>query len=38
MTVKQAVDAIRAVGGRAFVVLQNVNRTTWADYIALEMK
>lgn len=38
MTVVQAVAAILAVGGRAFVVLQNVNRTTFSDYIALEMK
>lgn len=38
MTVLQAVDAVLAVGGRAFVMLQNVNRTTWADYIALEFK
>ena len=38
MTVKQAVDAIRAVGGRAFVMLQNVYRTSWRDFIALEMK
>jgi hypothetical protein len=37
MTVLQAVDAILAVGGRAFVVLQNVTRTTFSDYIALEM-
>jgi hypothetical protein len=36
MTVLQAVDAIKAVGGRAFVLLQNVYRTTWRDYIALE--
>ena len=38
MTVLQAVDAIRAVGGRAFVMLQNVYRTSWRDFIALEMK
>ncbi|QBZ71729.1 hypothetical protein [Pseudomonas phage KP1] len=38
MTVLQAVDAIIAVDGRALVMLQNVNRTTFADYIALEMK
>jgi len=37
LTVKQAVDAILAVSGRAFVVLQNVNRTTFSDYVALEM-
>lgn len=38
MTVLQAVDAIRAVSGRAFVMLQNVYRTTWRDFVALEMK
>lgn len=38
MTVLQAVDAIIAVGGRAFVMCQNVNRTTWRDFVALEMK
>jgi hypothetical protein len=38
MSVLQAVDAIIAVGGRAFVVVQNVTRTTFADYVALEMK
>lgn len=38
MTVLQAVDAIKAVGGRAFVMLQNVYRTSWRDFIALEMK
>lgn len=38
MTVLQAVDSIIAVGGRAFVVLQNVYRTQWHDFIALEMK
>lgn len=37
MTVKQAVDAIRAVSGRAFVMAQNVNRTTWRDFVAIEM-
>lgn len=38
MTVLQAVDAIRLVNGRAFVVGQNVNKTSWRDYCALEMK
>jgi len=38
LTVLQAVDAIKAVGGRAFVMLQNVYRTSWRDIIALEMK
>lgn len=38
MTVKQAVDAIIAVSGRAFVMLQNVYRTSWRDFIAMEMK
>lgn len=38
MTVLQAVDAIKAVSGRAFVICQNVYRTTWRDYITMEMK
>lgn len=38
MTVKQAVDAIIAVSGRALVMLQNVYRTSWRDFIAMEMK
>lgn len=38
LTVLQAVQAIIAVGGRAFVMLQNVYRTTWRDFIAMEMK
>jgi len=38
MTVLQAVDAIKAVSGRAFIMMQNVYRTTWRDYVALEMK
>ena len=37
MSVRQAVDAIRAVNGRAFVVLQDGARTTWRDYVAVEM-
>lgn len=37
MTVLQAVDAIIAVGGQAFVMLQNVNRTSWRDFVAVEM-
>ncbi len=37
MTVRQAVDAIRAVNGRAFVVLQDGARTGWRDYVAVEM-
>jgi len=37
LTVLQAVDAILAVGGRAFVMLQNVYRTSWRDFIAMEM-
>lgn len=38
LSVKDAVDAIIAVGGRAFVMLQNVYRTSWRDFIAMEMK
>ena len=37
LSVRQAVDAIRAVNGRAFVVLQDGARTTWRDYVAVEM-
>lgn len=38
MNVKQAVDAILAADGRAFVLLQNVRWQSWSDFIALEMK
>jgi hypothetical protein len=38
MTLLEHVDAIIAAGGRAFVVLQDVNRTDWRSFIALEMK
>lgn len=37
MSARQAVEAIRAVGGRAFVVLQDGARTGWRDHIALEV-
>lgn len=37
LTVLQAVDAILAVSGRAFVMAQNVNRTSWRDFVAIEM-
>lgn len=37
LTVLQAVDAIIAVSGRAFVMAQNVNRTSWRDFVAIEM-
>jgi len=37
ISVRQAVDAIQAVNGRAFVVLQDGARTTWRDYVAVEM-
>jgi hypothetical protein len=37
MTVLQAVDAIRAVGGRAFVMLPDCTRNSWRDFVALEM-
>lgn len=37
MTVLQAVDAIRAVSGRAFVMLPDGSRNSWCDFIALEM-
>ena len=37
MTVLQAVQAIKAVGGRAFVMGQNINRTSWRDFVAIEM-
>lgn len=38
MTPLQAVDAIIAAGGRAFVVLQDRSRTSFENYIAMEMK
>lgn len=37
LTPLQAVQAIKAVNGRAFVVGQNVHRTGWRDYVAIEM-
>lgn len=37
MTAKQAVDAIVAAAGRAFVVLQDVHRTGFANFVAVEM-
>lgn len=37
LTVAQAVDAILAAGGRAFVCLQDVYRTNWNDFVAVEM-
>lgn len=37
MSVLQAVDAIRAVSGRAFVMLPDCTRNSWRDFIALEM-
>lgn len=37
LTVLQAVDAIRAVGGRAFVMLPDGSRNSWRDFVALEM-
>lgn len=37
MTPLQAVQAIKAVGGRAFIMAQNIHRTTWRDYVAIEM-
>lgn len=37
MTVLQAVDAILAASGRAFVMLQDTNNTDWRSFIALEM-
>lgn len=36
-TVLQIVQAIKAAGGRAFVMGQNISRTTWRDFVALEM-
>lgn len=37
MTAQQAVAAVLAAGGRAFVMLQDVWRTGWCDFIAMEM-
>lgn len=38
LSMQDAVDAILLENGRAFVMSQNVYRTTWRDYCALEMK
>ncbi len=38
MTPLQAVDAVLAAGGRAHVILQDVNRTGFSNFIAMEMK
>lgn len=38
MTPLQAVDAIIAAGGRAHVVLQDVARTAFRNFVAMEMK
>lgn len=38
LTVLQAVDAIKTAGGRALIILQDLNRTGFCNYIALEMK
>lgn len=38
LTPSQAIDAILAVGGRAFLMIQNVNLTSWCDFVALEFK
>lgn len=37
LTPLQAVQAIKDVNGRAFVMAQNLNRTSWRDYVALEL-
>jgi len=37
MTVAEAVDAVLGVDGRAFVVIQDWVRTSWRDFVALEM-
>ena len=37
MTPLQAVDAIIAAGGKAYVVLQDANRTGFGNFIAMEM-
>lgn len=36
-TVAQHVAAIIAAGGRAFVILQDVNQTDWRSFVAVEM-
>jgi len=38
LSITAHVDAILAAGGRAFVVLQDVNRNDWRSFVALEMK
>lgn len=37
LSVDQAIGAILAVGGRAFVMGQNITRTNWRDFVAIEM-
>lgn len=37
LSVLQAVDAIRAGGNRAFVMLQDTNNTDWRSFVAVEM-
>lgn len=37
LSVEDAVNAIRGVAGRAFVLLQNVRFQSWRDFVALEM-
>lgn len=37
MSQLQAVQAIHDVGGRAYIIGQNIHRTAWRDYIAIEM-
>jgi hypothetical protein len=38
MTPEDAVDAIKGVGGKAYVMLQNIWRTAWYDFVAIEME
>lgn len=38
LTIPQAVNAIHSVGGKAYIMAQNVWRTGWRDYVAIEME
>ena len=37
MTPSAAVAAVKVAGGRAFIIGQNINLTSWRDYVAIEM-
>lgn len=37
LTPAEAIEAVKSAGGRAFIVCQNVSRTEWNDFVAMEM-